>query len=52
MTAEQMEKAGLVSKVVPADKVVETAVEIGTKIANQSKVSLLCIEAIVLSDLF
>lgn len=37
MSAADMEKAGLVSRVVSPDKLIDTAVEIGTKIAAQSQ---------------
>lgn len=36
-SAQEAEKAGLVSRVVPADKTVEVAVEVGAKIAKFSK---------------
>jgi enoyl-CoA hydratase/carnithine racemase len=46
-TAEEAEKAGLVSKVVPAAELTETAVKMGEKIASHSKpIIALCKEAV------
>ena len=39
-TAEEAERAGLVSRVVPADKLMEKSLEIANKIAANSKVTV------------
>lgn len=47
ISAAQAERDGLVSKVVPNDKLMETALELGSKIASFSKVTVaMCKETV------